>query len=67
MVFNNVRGPPVSVFDRLPPERKEKVLAAYWKNLAMRPLNVRVLDGVDVGGLKVQREDEGTEGYELVD
>ncbi|KAK0738863.1 hypothetical protein B0T18DRAFT_423004 [Schizothecium vesticola] len=67
LVFNNVYGPPVSVFDRLPPERKEKVLATYWKNLAMRPLNVRALDDVDVGALKVQREDEGTEGYALVD
>ena len=65
LVFNNVYGPPISVFDRLPLERKEQVLAVYWKNLAMRPLNVRALDYVDIGSLEVQRTDEGTEGYEL--
>jgi len=64
-VFNNVYGPPISVFDRLPPERKEQVLAVYWKNLAVRPLNVRALDYVDIGSLEVRRADEGTEGYEL--
>lgn len=66
-MFNNVYGPPVSVFDRLPPERREVVLAAYHQNLAMRPLNVRALDDVDVESLKVHREDEGTEGYNLLD
>jgi hypothetical protein len=67
-VFTSVYGPPVSVFDHLsPPERKEKVLAAYWRNMAMQPLNVRTLDDVDIGALKVERKDEGTEGYELVD
>lgn len=66
-MYNNVYGPPASVFDRLPPERKEVVLAAYWKNLDLRPLNVRALDDVDIWALKIQREDEGTEGYELVD
>lgn len=40
---------------------------AYWKNLDLRPLNVRALDDVDIWALKIQREDEGTEGYELVD
>ena len=66
LVFNNVYGPPISVFDRLPPERKEVVLAAYWKNMAMQPLNVRALDDVEIGSLTVQRTDEGTEGYVLV-
>ena len=66
-MFNNVYGPPISVFDSLPPERKEQVLAVYWKNLAMRPLSVRALDNVDVGSLEVQRTDEGTEGYELAE
>ncbi|KAK1833633.1 hypothetical protein QBC39DRAFT_302466 [Podospora conica] len=67
LVFNNVYGPPVSVFDRLPPERREAVLAVYWKNLDMLPLNVRALDGVDFKALVVKREDEKTGGYELVD
>lgn len=66
LVFNKVYGPPVSVFDRLPPERREVVLAAYHKNLAMRPLNVRALDDVDIRALKVHRVNEGTGGYEIV-
>jgi hypothetical protein len=53
------------VFDSLPPERKERVLAIYWKNMAMQPLNVRALDNVDIDSLRVSRTDEGTEGYTL--
>lgn len=64
-VFNNVYGPPVSVFDSLPPERKEKVLEMYWKNMALQPLNVRALDGVDLESLEIERTDEGAEGYVL--
>ncbi|KAK0654753.1 hypothetical protein B0T16DRAFT_395629 [Cercophora newfieldiana] len=67
LVFNNVYGPPISVFDRLPPERREVVLAVYWKNMAMQPLNVRALDGVDLESLPVQRSDEGTAGYVVAD
>ncbi|KAK4443385.1 hypothetical protein QBC34DRAFT_488382 [Podospora aff. communis PSN243] len=67
LVFNNVYGPPISVFDSLPPERKEVVLAIYWKNMAMQPLNVRTLDNVDIQLLEVKRTDEGTEGYALPD
>jgi len=65
LVFNNVYGPPISVFDSLPPERKERVMAVYWKNMALQPLNVRALDDVDLEFLKVERTDEGTEGYTL--
>ncbi|TFB01173.1 hypothetical protein CCMA1212_007055 [Trichoderma ghanense] len=66
-VFSNVYGPPISVFDKLPPERKEKALAVYHKNMAMQPLNVRTIEGVDLDKLRplTKREDEGTEGYEL--
>jgi len=53
------------VFDSLPPERKERVMAVYWKNMALQPLNVRALDDVDLEFLKVERTDEGTEGYTL--
>ncbi|KAK0634164.1 Mss4-like protein [Immersiella caudata] len=67
LVFNNVYGPLISVFDSLPPERKEVVLGIYWKNMAMQPLNVRVLDNVNFESLDVNRADEGTEGYVLVD
>ncbi|KAK0710673.1 Mss4-like protein [Lasiosphaeris hirsuta] len=64
-VFNNVYGPPLSVFDAVPPERKERVMAVYWKNVMLQPLNVRALDGIDRGTLWIERSDEGTEGYVL--
>jgi len=66
-VFNNVYGPDFSVFENLPPERKAKVLAVYWKNMALQPLNVRALDDVDINTLKIERRDEGTDGYTLGD
>ncbi|KAL7782382.1 hypothetical protein V8C43DRAFT_296174 [Trichoderma afarasin] len=66
-VFSNIYGPPISVFDKLPPERKERALAVYHKNMAMQPLNVRAIEGVKVDTFRplIKREDEGTEGYEL--
>lgn len=63
-VFMDVYGPPLSAFDGLPPERRERVMAAYHANRALQPLNVRALD-VDLATLPVQRADEGTEGYVL--
>lgn len=33
-MFSNVYGPPITIFDRLPPEREELALAVYRKNLA---------------------------------
>ncbi|KAH0492000.1 hypothetical protein TgHK011_003400 [Trichoderma gracile] len=66
-VFSNVYGPPISVFERLPPERKEKALAVYHKNMAMQPLNVRAMEGIKIDNLRplIKREHEGTQGYEL--
>lgn len=66
-VFSNIYGPPISVFDKLPPERKERALAVYHKNMAMQPLNVRAIEGVKVDTFQslIKREDEGTDGYEL--
>lgn len=64
-IFSNIYGPPISVFDKLPPERKEIVLAIYHKNMEMVPLNVRAMEGVDLDSLQIDRTDEGTEGYEL--
>lgn len=40
-------------------------MAVYWKNMALQPVNVRVLDGVDLKLLKIERTDDGTEGYVL--
>lgn len=67
MVYSNVYGPPITVFDKLPPERKERALAAYAKNLDLKPLNVRAMEGVKPESLAIQRSDEGTDGYSLED
>ncbi|KAK3356729.1 Mss4-like protein [Lasiosphaeria hispida] len=64
-VFSNVYGPPLSVLEAAPPERKERVMAAYWRNMMLQPLNVRALDGVGRDTLHIERSDEGTEGYVL--
>jgi hypothetical protein len=66
-VFGNIYGPPMSIFDRLPAERKEKALELYHKNMQLQPLNVRAMEGVNVSALKINRTDAGTEGYELDD
>ncbi|KAB5566242.1 glutathione-dependent formaldehyde-activating gfa [Coniochaeta sp. 2T2.1] len=59
-VVMNVHGPPQEVVDQLPDERREMVR----RKLDVKPINVRVLDGVDLLLLEVERTDEGTEGYE---
>lgn len=66
-VFSNVYGPPLSVFDSVPADRKEAVMAKYWESMALQPVNVRALDGVDLKTLRPMtvRSDEGTEGYVL--
>ncbi|ETS76871.1 hypothetical protein PFICI_10745 [Pestalotiopsis fici W106-1] len=60
-------GPPegASFFDRVPAERREFVLSVYQKNINSLPVQVRSLDSVDLGSLKVQRKNTGTEGYVL--
>ncbi|KAK8052483.1 glutathione-dependent formaldehyde-activating enzyme [Apiospora rasikravindrae] len=64
-VFDEVVGPPISVFDNVSPERREHLLGVYHKNMSLQPLNVRCVEGVDLGSLDIQRLDEGTEGYTL--
>lgn len=54
-----LHGPPQSVVDSLPPEKQEIVK----EKLAIVPIRVAVLDGVEWADLKVERTDEGTEGY----
>jgi hypothetical protein len=66
-VFSNVHGPPISVFDGLPPERKEKALKVYHQNMRLQPLNARAMEGVDLSSLEIKRTDCGTDGYELDD
>jgi len=67
IVFSNVYGPPLSVFDSVPAERRDAVMTRYWENMALQPVNVRSLDGVDLKALRprIARSDEGTEGYAL--
>ncbi|KAK3373080.1 glutathione-dependent formaldehyde-activating enzyme [Lasiosphaeria ovina] len=64
-VYNTVYGPPLSIFDSVPPERKEHVMAVYRKNLAVQPLNVRTIENLDLASVRVEKSDEGTEGYVL--
>lgn len=59
-VYMVVYGPPQQVVDRLPEDKKEFVR----KNLDLQPVNVRVLNGVDLGTLDIKRSDNGTDGYE---
>jgi hypothetical protein len=62
-----VNGPPISAFDKLPPEKKENALKVYDKNMQLLPLNVRAMEEVDLSSLEINRTDEGTTGYELED
>ncbi|EHK20763.1 uncharacterized protein TRIVIDRAFT_223731 [Trichoderma virens Gv29-8] len=66
-VFSNIYGPPISIFDKLPAERKERALSVYYKNMAMQPLNLRAIEDVKLDTLRplIKREDEGTDGYGL--
>ncbi|XWW94161.1 hypothetical protein V2A60_002103 [Cordyceps javanica] len=66
-MFQNVHGPPISFFDKLPPERLPIVLDNYVKNMNMQPVSVRVFDGVDIASLNIDYDDCGTEGYTLDD
>jgi hypothetical protein len=66
-VFSNIYGPATSIFDKLPPERKEVALKLYHKNMQLQPLNVRAMEGVDLNTLDINRFDVGTGGYELDD
>lgn len=56
-----MHGPPKEVLDGWPEARK----VAVGKYLEICPVRVRVLDGVDVDSLTVERSYEGTEGYEV--
>lgn len=66
-VFGSIYGPDPSVFDKLAPERRAVVLEVYHKNMALQPVNVRTIEGLDLSSITVERSDEGTEGYVLDD
>ena len=52
-------GPPREVVDRLPEDKK----AFVEKMTRIQPLYVRAMDGVEWDEIKIERSDEGTEGY----
>lgn len=56
----NVYGPPQDIIDRLPSEKRDLI----QKKLDLAPVNVRVLDNIDLRVLKIERKSEGTDGYE---
>ncbi|GKZ35320.1 hypothetical protein AbraIFM66950_005915 [Aspergillus brasiliensis] len=57
-VIMKLHGPPQSVVDSLPLEKQEMIK----QKLAIVPIRVAILDGVEWADLKVKRTDEGTEG-----
>jgi hypothetical protein len=64
-VFTNLYGPPITVFDKLPPERKAHALEVYHKNMSLQPLNLRAFEGFQLLSetTNINRSDQGTEGY----
>ncbi|CEJ92899.1 hypothetical protein VHEMI08526 [[Torrubiella] hemipterigena] len=66
-IYSNIYGPNPSIFDKLPPERREFALKVYHKNMSLQPVNVRSIESLDLSKIHVERSDEGTEGYVLED
>lgn len=64
-VFTDIYGPPITVFDKLPPERKAYALEVYHKNMSLQPLNLRAIEGLQLLSetININRSDQGTEGY----
>lgn len=56
-------GPPQSIVDRLP-EAKQKFVEQQRR---IQPLYVRAMNEIDWKDLKIERTDEGTEGYSVSD
>lgn len=62
-VFGNLYGPPKELVETWPEARQQIVK----KKLAIQPVNIRALHGVEWESLKITRVDEGTEGYGIGD
>ncbi|KAI1861460.1 uncharacterized protein JN550_010840 [Neoarthrinium moseri] len=58
-IWDDLYGPPKELVATWPEARQAMVA----RNLSIRPLSVRALDGVEWDQLKIERADEGTEGY----
>ena len=59
--FQNLYGPPQELIDRLPEARR----AIVAKKLRIQPVNLRCLDGVEWDRISIEKDDCGTEGYEV--
>ncbi|PWY79685.1 hypothetical protein BO70DRAFT_429881 [Aspergillus heteromorphus CBS 117.55] len=55
-VYMHLHGPPKALVVKLPAEKQEMIR----RNLEIVPVRVNVLDGVEWGEVKVERSDEGT-------
>lgn len=64
-VYSTVYGPPITVYDKLPPPTREAALAVYHKSINLQPLNLRAAEELDLASINISRSDEGTEGYQL--
>ncbi|KAH8201940.1 hypothetical protein TruAng_003932 [Truncatella angustata] len=58
-LWSDLWGPPAEVVATWPEARQQMVK----RKLNIKPLNVRVLEGVEWDQIEIQRSDEGTEGY----
>lgn len=54
-----LHGPPKAVVDKLPSEKQKMVR----EMLAIVPVRLSILDGVEWSDCHVKRSDEGTAGY----
>ncbi|KAM7184439.1 hypothetical protein V8F20_012223, partial [Naviculisporaceae sp. PSN 640] len=58
--------PPLTVLsDNLPLDWRENVIATYWRDTALQPVNVRALDAVDIESFRkrIVTSVEGAEVY----
>jgi hypothetical protein len=58
-VYMQIHGPPKVIFDSWPEAKREAVRG----NFEILPIRIAVLDGVEWDQLKIERTDEGTDGY----
>lgn len=62
-IYGVAVGPPTAVVKKLS-EEKQKFVEQQRR---IQPLYVRAMNGVELDKIKVQRNDEGTEGYTVLD
>ena len=60
-VYMKLHGPPKTVVDNLPAEKQKMV----QEKLAIVPVRLSVLDGIEWPDCHIKRSDEGTAGYAI--